>query len=77
MTRVGAIEWKPRADAIRLGASNQNALFVNQTNYEFTATKSIFTMSAGGFVDLTVTFLSPVVPGMSSTSYVMHSLHRS
>lgn len=44
-----------------LGASDQPTVAVNQTNYEYTATRSIFTMNAGGFVDLTVTFLSPVV----------------
>jgi len=46
-----------------LGGSNQSALYVEQTKYEYTATKSIFTMNAGGVVDMTVTFLSPVIPG--------------
>lgn len=46
-----------------LGASTQNTLYVNQTNYEYTSTRSIFTMNAGGLVDLTVTFLSTVNPG--------------
>ncbi|KAK1066451.1 hypothetical protein LTR74_007173 [Friedmanniomyces endolithicus] len=45
-----------------LGGSNQSALYVEQTKYEYTATKSIFTMNAGGLVDMTVTFLSPVIP---------------
>ncbi|KAK1073809.1 hypothetical protein LTR74_001663 [Friedmanniomyces endolithicus] len=45
-----------------LGGSNQSALYVEQTNYEYTATKSIFTMNAGGLVNMTVTFLSPVIP---------------
>ncbi|KAK0860093.1 hypothetical protein LTS02_008753 [Friedmanniomyces endolithicus] len=45
-----------------LGGSNQSALYVEQTKYEYTATKSIFTMNAGGVVNMTVTFLSPVIP---------------
>ncbi|TKA69798.1 hypothetical protein B0A55_06469 [Friedmanniomyces simplex] len=45
-----------------LGGSNQSSLYVEQTNYEYTATKSIFTMNAGGLVNMTVTFLSPVIP---------------
>ncbi|KAK4547118.1 hypothetical protein LTR36_001339 [Oleoguttula mirabilis] len=45
-----------------LGASNQNGLYVNQTNYEYTSTKSVFTMNAGSLVDLTITFLSSVTP---------------
>ncbi|KAK0357268.1 hypothetical protein LTR02_000092 [Friedmanniomyces endolithicus] len=45
-----------------LGGSNQSALYVEQTKYEYTATKSIFTMNAGGLVDMVVTFLSPVIP---------------
>lgn len=32
---------------------------------QYTSTKSIFTMNAGGLVDLTVTFLSSVTPGKS------------
>ena len=34
---------------------------VNQTAYEYTSTRSIFTQNAGG-VQLTVTFLSPLTP---------------
>ncbi|KAK5135123.1 hypothetical protein LTR08_005648 [Meristemomyces frigidus] len=45
-----------------LGAPQGNDLYVNQTNFEYTSTKSIFTMNAGGLVDLTVTFLSSVTP---------------
>lgn len=35
---------------------------VNQTAYEYTSTKSIFTMDVGGSVQLNVTFLSPITP---------------
>lgn len=45
-----------------LGASNQNSVFVNQTAFEYTSTRSIFTMSVGGFVKMTITFLSSVTP---------------
>jgi hypothetical protein len=34
---------------------------VNQTSFQYTSTRSIFSMIAGG-VDITVTFLSPVTP---------------
>lgn len=36
--------------------------YVNQTSFEYTSTKSIFTLDVEGKVELTVTFLSPVVP---------------
>ncbi|KAK5700835.1 hypothetical protein LTR97_005352 [Elasticomyces elasticus] len=45
-----------------LGGSNQTSVFVDQTSFEYTATKSIFKMNAGGYVNMTVTFMSPVVP---------------
>lgn len=35
---------------------------VNQTAYEYTSTKSIFTMDVDGAVQLTITFLSPITP---------------
>lgn len=35
---------------------------VNQTAYEYTSTKSIFTMDVGGAVQLNLTFLSPITP---------------
>ena len=47
------------------GAPTGNSLYANQTNYEYTSTKSIFTLNAGGLVDMTVTFLSTVTPGTS------------
>ncbi|KAI4694404.1 hypothetical protein J4E81_006621 [Alternaria sp. BMP 2799] len=36
--------------------------FANQTSYEYTSTKSIFTITAGDTVQLKVTFLSPITP---------------
>ncbi|KAH6875974.1 hypothetical protein BKA58DRAFT_310214, partial [Alternaria rosae] len=36
--------------------------FANQTSYEYTSTKSIFTITAGDTVQLKVTFLSPLTP---------------
>ncbi|KAJ0424033.1 hypothetical protein BJY00DRAFT_299255 [Aspergillus carlsbadensis] len=35
---------------------------VNQTAYEYTSTKSIFTMHVGDMVELKITFLSPITP---------------
>lgn len=45
-----------------LGAPEHSPLTVNQTHFEYTSTRSIFTMSVGGFVEMNITFLSPVVP---------------
>ena len=38
------------------------SLTVNQTFFEYTSTKSIFTMHVGDAVKMKVTFLSPVTP---------------
>lgn len=35
---------------------------VNQTSYEYTSTKSIFTMNVGDKVEMNITFLSPITP---------------
>ena len=35
---------------------------VNQTAYEYTSTKSIFTMDIGGVVEMNITFTSPIFP---------------
>ncbi|PLB52445.1 glutaminase GtaA [Aspergillus steynii IBT 23096] len=35
---------------------------VNQTAYEYTSTKSIFTLHVGNLVEMNVTFLSPITP---------------
>ncbi|KAL3471278.1 hypothetical protein BJX99DRAFT_29762 [Aspergillus californicus] len=35
---------------------------VNQTAYEYTSTKSIFTMHVGDIVEMKITFLSPITP---------------
>jgi len=35
---------------------------VNQTAFEYTATKSIFTMNVAGLMEMNVTFLSPITP---------------
>ncbi|TAQ88111.1 hypothetical protein B7494_g3561 [Chlorociboria aeruginascens] len=35
---------------------------VNQTSFEYTSTKSIFTMDVGGSVEMVITFLSPLTP---------------
>lgn len=35
---------------------------VDQTAYEYTSTKSVFTMNVGGLVKMNVTFLSPLTP---------------
>ncbi|KAF7186316.1 Glutaminase A [Pseudocercospora fuligena] len=44
-----------------MGAPSNSQSYVNQTAFQYTSTKSIFTMQAGP-VQLTVTFLSPVTP---------------
>ena len=45
-----------------MGASDQNDNYVKQTAFEYTSTRSIFTMSVGGSVQMKITFLSPVTP---------------
>lgn len=35
---------------------------VTQTEFEYTSTRSIFTMNVGGLVEMNVTFLSPIYP---------------
>jgi preprotein translocase subunit SecB len=35
---------------------------VNQTSFEYTSTKSMFTLNIEGKVEMVVTFLSPVIP---------------
>lgn len=45
-----------------LGASNQSNVFVKQTAFEYTPTKSIFTLDVGGLIKMTITFLSGVTP---------------
>jgi hypothetical protein len=35
---------------------------VNQTAYEYTSTKSVFTMHVGDMVEMKITFLSPITP---------------
>ena len=35
---------------------------VTQTAFEYTSTKSVFTMNVGGRVEMNITFLSPVTP---------------
>jgi hypothetical protein len=44
-----------------MGAPNGPAL-ANQTHFEYTSTKSVFTLSVNGKVGINVTFLSPVEP---------------
>jgi len=44
-----------------MGDPNGPAL-VTQTGFEYTSTKSIFTMAVGGRVQMTITFTSPLTP---------------
>ncbi len=44
-----------------MGAASGPAA-ANQTSFEYTSTKSIFTFNVGGKVTMTATFLSPVFP---------------
>lgn len=39
-----------------------DSTMVDQVAYEYTSTKSIFTMHVGGKVEMNVTFLSPITP---------------
>lgn len=45
-----------------MGASNLSDVSAEQTAFEYTSTRSIFTLSAGDAVEMKVTFLSPVTP---------------
>ena len=45
-----------------MGKPNGYNDFANQTSYEYTSTKSIFTITAGDTVQLEVTFLSSLTP---------------
>jgi hypothetical protein len=45
-----------------MGAPDGYNDIANQTSYEYTSTKSIFTITAGDTVQLKVTFLSPLSP---------------
>lgn len=42
--------------------SGYTPYYVVQTGYEYTSTQSIFTLDVAGQVEMTVTFLSPVLP---------------
>ena len=39
-----------------------NPNMVTQTAFEYTSTRSIFTMNVGGKVEMNITFLSPITP---------------
>ncbi|KAF7718747.1 Glutaminase [Penicillium ucsense] len=39
-----------------------NTKLVDQTAFEYTSTKSIFTMNVGGMVEMNITFMSPLTP---------------
>jgi hypothetical protein len=45
-----------------MGAPLDVGSAVNQTSFEYTSTKSIFTLDVEGKVEMIVTFLSPVIP---------------
>ncbi|KAF2770000.1 GTA glutaminase A [Teratosphaeria nubilosa] len=45
-----------------MGNPDQNKVYANQTAYEYTSTRSIFTFNVGGYVELNATFLSTVTP---------------
>jgi hypothetical protein len=42
--------------------AHPGAALVNQTSLNITSTRSIFTVNAGGLVELNIVFLSPVYP---------------
>ena len=45
-----------------MGNPNPLPSVVNQTSFEYTATRSIFAMDVAGIVTMNITFLSPVFP---------------
>jgi hypothetical protein len=45
-----------------MGATSQVTVYAEQTAFEYTSTRSIFTLNVGGFVQMNVTFQSPVTP---------------
>jgi hypothetical protein len=62
--------WPRAADGV---AMLQGA---EQTAFEYTSTKSIFTFDVGGKINLTATFLSPLTPhDLRRQSLVMSYLH--
>lgn len=49
---------------------------VQQTAYEYTSTRSLFTMNVGGLVEMNITFLSPITPDdLKRQSLVSSYLH--
>ena len=50
------------ATYVWLGAPANMTSLVTQTAFEYTSTRSIFTMDVGGLVSMTITFLSNVTP---------------
>lgn len=49
---------------------------VTQTAFQYTSTKSIFTMDVGGKVEMNITFLSPITPNdFKRQSLVFSYLH--
>ena len=45
-----------------MGASDQSNIYVKQTAFEYTSTRSTFTMNAGDYVEMKIKFQSPVTP---------------
>jgi hypothetical protein len=45
-----------------MGAPGNGPATATQTAFQYTSTKSIFTFSVGGKVEMNVTFLSPLTP---------------
>jgi hypothetical protein len=45
-----------------LGATSQSTVYVKQTAFEYTSTRSIFTLNVADCVEMKVTFLSSVTP---------------
>lgn len=65
MNRGQTIGWSGmiRVDGIMYAWMGlPDTVAVNQTAYEYTSTKSIFTMDVDDAVQLTITFLSPITP---------------
>ena len=56
LIRVDDVSYVWMGDPLDVGS------YVNQSSFEYTSTRSIFTLDVEGKVELKVTFLSPVTP---------------
>ncbi|KAB8305035.1 hypothetical protein EYC80_004340 [Monilinia laxa] len=78
MTGIVIVDGEPSTWMGYPFAADQKTLLqeANQTSFEYTSTKSIFTFDVGGKINLTATFLSPLTPhDLKRQSLTMSYLH--